>query len=599
MKIYKDDYKHFRICQKLAWFLNEKHYHLAKKLIDDKKIINFIELTNTKTSSKIHSISDSNADTMIIKTISDLDYINFQDQEFQEEISDDFYAGETIADGLETGKYAREYFMKDYQCFNFETENISTSQQEILNNKKYQVFFEPRFEYNNCVTKCDILKRNGKRWDLIEVKAVTWVKEEHMWDLLYQYDILTKCGFEIANVYIMYLNNEYVRKEKIDLKELFIAYGSNWQKSNKTKKIFSLYDSIQEELAEHHLAKEYQTIANILNINDEQEAYQFLTNKYCDEKQKQYCFHIFSYFDTFETIFELYRLRKKKKALWYYENDLLSLKDQRLLSFIMDNKLHYRQYQIANHGEQVINLEYLNQLKSELAKYQYPVYMYDFETMKSAVPKFINSKPYQQIPFQYSVHVLLSPDFDFHTNQNIKHYQFLADGSCDPRKELVQHLCHDLIAIHGLGTYVAYNKSFEKAVLKKLMFTFKKYYSELNKIFSRTIDLQDFFKDFKIYKAKFSGSLSIKKTLPAFDSSFSYQDLAIRKGDMASEVFRRRVENNISIKNWKENFYQNMLDYCTRDTLGMVVLFWYIKQIIENYQRTIELNVTSSIGVSC
>lgn len=595
MKIYKDDYKHYRVCQKLTWFLNEKHYHLAKKLIEDKKIVNFIELTNTKTSSKINSI-DPNAANNEINTISDLDYLNFNDQEFQEEISDDFYAGETIADGLETGKYAQEYFMQEYRTFNFET-NKNVNQTEILNDKKYQVFFEPRFEYNNCVTKADILKRNGNSWDLIEVKAVTWVKEEHMWDLLYQYDILTKSGFDIVNVYIMYLNNNYLLKEKIDLKELFITNGSTWQKSSKTQKTFALYDSIQEELTTHHLAREYQRIIQILAINEYETAYKFLTSKYCDEKEEQFCFHIFDYFDTFNTIFELYRLRKKKKAQWYYENDLLSLNDKRLLPFILDNKSHYRQYQIANLGEQVINLEYVNQLKSELAKYQYPVYMYDFETMKSAIPKFNNSKPYQQIPFQYSVHVLFSPDFDFQTNANIKHYQFLSDGLDDPRKELVKHLTHDLITIHGLGTYVAYNQSFEKSVLKNLMFTFKEYYSALNKIHNRTIDLQDFFKDFKIYKAKFSGSLSIKKTLPAFDSNFSYQDLAIRKGDMASEVFRRRVENNISLKNWKENFYQNMLDYCTRDTLGMVVLFWHIKNIIE---KKSEVQTEDSIlGVSC
>ncbi|MDQ7983114.1 MAG: DUF2779 domain-containing protein [Spiroplasma sp.] len=570
MKIFKEDYKHFRICQKLVWFLNEKHYQLANKLIAEKKILNFVELTNTKTSSKV--------DQSVTK-ISDLEDLVINNQSFEQE-DDDFYPGETIADGLETGRYAQKYFQQHYQTFNFET-NPVIDQDIIFQDQKYQVFFEPRFQYQDCVTKCDILKRNGSSWDLIEVKAVTWVKEEHMWDLLYQYDILTKCGFKIANVYIMYLNNNYLLQEKIDLMSLFIANGSTWQKSNGAKKSFSLYDSIQSELIDHNLTQEYQKISQILSINDIDEVYQLLTNKYCHENQKQFCWHILPYFDAFNTIFQLYRLRKVKKALWYYQEDLLSLKDQRLLPFIINNKLHYRQYQIANFGEQVIDLSTFNLLKSELKKYQYPIYMYDFETMKSAIPKFNNTKPYQQIAFQYSVHVLLTPDFDFTTNANIKHYQFLADGSYDPRKELVQHLTNDLIKIHGLGTYVAYNKSFEKSVLKSLMFNFKASYHDLQTISERTIDLQDFFKDFKIYKSTFAGSLSIKKTLPAFDANFSYQDLAIHRGDMASEVFRRRVENNISLTNWKANFYQNMLDYCARDTLGMVILFWHIKNLIE------------------
>lgn len=572
MRIYKDDYKHFRTCQKLAWFLNEKHYQLAKKLIEEKKILNFVELTNTKTSSKV--------DQTVTK-ISDLEDLIITEQEFGQEIQDDdFYLGETIADGLETGKYARKYFQQNFQSYNFEV-NPVIDQNIILQNQNYQVFFEPRFQYQDCVTKCDILKRNGTGWDLIEVKAVTWVKEEHMWDLLYQYDILTKCGLRITNVYIMYLNNNYLFQEKVDLMTLFITNGSTWQKSATTKKSFSLYDSIQNELIEHNLSQEYQKISEILAISDSDEVYQFLTNKYCHEDQKQFCFHIFDYFDPFNTIFQLYRLRKTKKALWFYQEDLLSLQDKRLLSFIVDNKLHYRQYQIANLGEQIIDLSAFSKLKIELEKYQYPVYMYDFETMKSAIPKFNNTKPYQQIVFQYSVHVLLNKDFDFKTNVNIKHYQFLADGSVDPRIELVKHLTHDLVKIHGLGTYVAYNKSFEKAILNNLMFNFKKYYHDLKLISNRTIDLQDFFKEFKIYKSDFAGSLSIKKTLPAFDANFSYQDLIIKKGDMASEVFRRRVENNISLQNWEVNFYQNMLDYCTRDTFGMVILFWHIKKLIE------------------
>lgn len=571
MKIYKEDYKHFRTCKKLAWFLNEKHYDLAKKLIDEKKIINFVELTNTKSSSKINEKI-----TSVNEFIKDFDQENDEEEQLQD------YAGETIADGIETGKYAQEYFQRKYRCFNFETSNIINSNL-LLNSNEYDVFFEPRFEYDGCVTKCDILKRNGDAWDLIEVKAVTWAKKEHMIDLLYQYDILTKCGFKIANIYIMHLNNQYLLKDKLDLDELFFAYDNFWKSSAGANKSFNLYESVKQELIDNNLSKQYQSIRKILNYNTEEEAFSLLKEKYCDEEQKNYCYHIFPYFDPFNTIFQLYRMRKTKKALWFYEHDLFSLKDERLLSFVLENKLHLRQYDVANNGEKPVDLNALNQLKTELKKYHYPVYMYDFETMKSAVPKFKNTRSYQQIPFQYSVHILLSPDFDFVSNKDIAHYQFLADGEGDPRELLAKNLAIDLTKRYPIGTYVAYNKSFEKSVLKSLIFNFKQYKDELTVIFNKTIDLQDFFKDFKIYKSDFAGSLSIKKTLPAFDASFSYQDLKIKKGDMASEAFRRRVENNISLSLWNKSFRDNMLDYCTRDTLGMVVLFWHVKKLIENY----------------
>lgn len=580
MKIYKEDYKHFRICQKLSWFLNGKNYKLAKSLIEGKAIINFVELTHTETSTKFK--------TNLI-TIFDLEDDQFYNSETFNNQEDDseFYLGETLADGIETGKYAQDYFKRKFNSFNFENSDNSKII-TMINDKEYDVLFEPRFEYDGCVTKCDILKRNNDGWDLIEVKAVTWVREEHMWDLLYQYDILTKCGIKIVNINIMYINNNYVRQETLDLDELFIAGGTTWQKSPKTKKVFSLYDSIRDEILKSNLQLEYQKIRNIIQMSDKETVLEFLTSFYCHENNKTFCPHIFKYFPIHNSIFELYRLRKTKKALWYYEEKLLEINDERIWPLITKYDLHLRQYDVIKNGEKLIDPNKFIDLKIEYKKYKYPVYMYDFETMKSAIPKFKNSTPYQQIPFQYSIHVLLSPDFNFNSGHNIVHYEFLADGNNDPRLLLTKNLCRDLLKIHGQGTYVAYNKSFEKSVIKKLSFYYSEFKEQLAKIHDDTIDLQDFFKGFKIYKEQFYGSLSIKKTLPAFEPDFSYEDLTIKKGDMASEAFRRRVENNISLSNWNHNFRDNMLKYCARDTLGMVVLFWHIKVIIDKYQAQLD-----------
>ncbi|WP_342276654.1 DUF2779 domain-containing protein [Spiroplasma endosymbiont of Nebria brevicollis] len=583
MKIYKDDYKHFRTCQKLSWFLNGKNYKLAKSLIEEKSIINFVELTHTETSSKF------NANLITIFDFEGDQFYNSESLDSQEDDSE-FYLGETIADGIETGKYAQDYFKRRFTNFNLENYDCIKTM-EIINDKAYDVLFEPRFEYDGCITKCDILKRNNVGWDLIEIKAVTWVKEEHMWDLLYQYDILTKCGINIVNTHIMYINNNYVRQETLDLDELFIPNGTTWQKSPKTKKSFSLYDSIQDELLKYNLQLEYQKLRNIMEMDDKETVISFLTSPYCHENDTTFCPHIFKFFPIHNTIFELYRLRKTKKALWYYEEQLLEVNDERIWPFITKSDLHLRQYDVIKNGEKLIDPNKFIDLKIEYKKYQYPVYMYDFETMKSAIPKFKNSTPYLQIPFQYSIHVLLSPDFDFKTNHNIVHYEFLADGNNDPRFLLTKNLCHDLLKIHGQGTYVAYNQSFEKSVIKKLAFCYPEFKHQLAQIHDGTIDLQDFFKGFKIYKEQFYGSLSIKKTLPAFEPAFSYEDLTIKKGDMASEAFRRRVEDNISLSNWNHNFRDNMLKYCARDTLGMVVLFWHIKIIIEKYQTQLDNDI--------
>ncbi|WP_338982609.1 DUF2779 domain-containing protein [Spiroplasma endosymbiont of Eupeodes luniger] len=167
--------------------------------------------------------------------------------------------------------------------------------------------------------------------------------------------------------------------------------------------------------------------------------------------------------------------------------------------------------------------------------------MYDFETVKSAIPKYYNCKQYEQIPFQYSVHILLDNKFN-EEKHNIKHYSYLADGVSNHRLILVEKLINDLMCF-GLGTYVAYNKSFEKQVLKKLALLYPIHKEILMQIYERTVDLMDFFKNFAIYKAEFNGSLSIKKTLPAFNLEFSYDDLKVQKGTDASTLFRKRLYN--------------------------------------------------------
>lgn len=246
-------------------------------------------------------------------------------------------------------------------------------------------------------------------------------------------------------------------------------------------------------------------------------------------------------------------------------------------------------------------IKFKNQIMKLLKTYQYPIYMYDFETFLTAIPKIYQAYPYQQIPFQYSVHILLNNQFDLEGN-NIEHYEFLADGESDPRTNLVVQLVQDLQK-HGLGVYVAYNKSFEIRCLKELINLFPQYKEILNSIIERTIDLLDWFTNFYIYKQEFNGSLSIKSTLPAFDANFSYKNLKVQKGDQASQLFRKRIYNGllkkekniffqqlnqywqtITLKKWNEKFKDEMLKYCCQDTWGMVILYYQILQLIKKQQ---------------
>lgn len=90
---------------------------------------------------------------------------------------------------------------------------------------------------------------------------------------------------------------------------------------------------------------------------------------------------------------------------------LFSVKQQRQILAVQDNA-------------PVIDPTQIEHIKAVLAKYQYPLYMYDFETMKAAVPRFDYSYSYQQIPFQYSVHIIKDQYFNYHDEATMEHYAF-------------------------------------------------------------------------------------------------------------------------------------------------------------------------------
>jgi hypothetical protein len=67
-------------------------------------------------------------------------------------------------------------------------------------------------------------------------------------------------------------------------------------------------------------------------------------------------------------------------------------------------------------------------LPKVLDSLQYPLYFMDFETLNPAIPRFKGMRPYDQLPFQWSVHVQEKPGAE------PKHREFLATTTSDPRK---------------------------------------------------------------------------------------------------------------------------------------------------------------------
>ena len=200
-------------------------------------------------------------------------------------------------------------------------------------------------------------------------------------------------------------------------------------------------------------------------------------------------------------------------------------------------------------------------IKSFLDGLSYPIYYLDFETINPAIPKFEGMRPYQRIPFQFSLHIQEKEGGE------LKHISFLAEGINDSRPKFMQALKDNL---GDKGDILVYNQSFEKGVMNEGAIAFPEFREWYDKnILLRVKDLWDVFRNFWYYNSEQKGSASIKYVLPVL-SKLKYSDLEIKKGDVASYEWERiTFLENVSDEE-KLRVRKALEKYCGLDTMAEV-----------------------------
>jgi hypothetical protein len=168
------------------------------------------------------------------------------------------------------------------------------------------------------------------------------------------------------------------------------------------------------------------------------------------------------------------------------------------------------------------------ELQSELAGLKYPLYFMDFESLNPAIPRFAGTRPYSQVPFQWSVHRQLEPGAE------LQHFEFLARDSQDPRPDFIDSLCGIL---GQSGHIIAYNTSFESQRVGELGAWFPKYADRIDQIQGRLWDLLPVVRR-HVYHPAFNGSFSLKSVLPALIPELTYE------GHGSRQRHRRRRQDD-------------------------------------------------------
>ena len=415
---------------------------------------------------------------------------------------------------------------------------------ELINGDA-QIIYEAAFMFNEVLSIADIFVMEKGGAKVYEVKSSTSISETYLNDAALQYYVISNLGIRVKDFSIIYINNQYIRKGDLNLKELFI-----------TESVLELILPLQKSVKQNvDRFKKLLLRKKMPNIEIGEHCYNPYTCGFFNYCRK----HIPE-----DSIFDFSGMHLTKKYELYREG-IININDVPLEYPL--NKNNKLQLDVHKSGKPLIDKKAIKNFLSDL---NYPLYFMDFETFQPAVPLYDNSKPYQQIPFQYSVFLKKNK------NSEAEHFEFLAEPGEDPRKKFIENL---LKVTKGKGDVLVYNKTFEITRLNEIARDFPEYADEIEKLISRIKDLMIPFQKKYYYAPEMKGSYSIKAVLPALVPELSYDNLEINEGGLASIAYESlQTETDLM---FIAEIKQQLLEYCKLDTMGMVRILEKLESIGE------------------
>ena len=397
-----------------------------------------------------------------------------------------------------------------------------------------EILYEPSFIYNEVLVALDILVKENGEWKAFEVKSSTSIKNVNILDASVQYYVIKNSGIDLNDISIVYLNNQYIKQGDLELDQLF----------NKD----SVLDKVLEQ--QNFIEKKIERFKNLIKEKDIPD---IDIGPHCDDPYicsfHGHCWdHIPDY-----SVFNISRLKADQK-FDLYKQGIINIEDLPNDYNLSDSQ----RMQVDSHINKK-NIIDKPAIRDFLSSLNYPLYFMDFETFMPAVPLYDDSRPYQQIPFQYSLHY----QEDHH--RELEHFEFLGEPHNDPRILFIENLLRDT---ESEGVLLVYNQSFEATRLKEIARDFPQYANDIEERLSRIKDLMIPFQKKYYYVPEMQGSYSLKYVLPAIVPNNNYEGMPISDGGEAMIAFESLL--NESDKNVIDTTRKNLLEYCKMDTMAMV-----------------------------
>lgn len=426
-----------------------------------------------------------------------------------------------------------------------------TDTNKYLKNKE-RVIFQATFFEDDFYIRADILVYNLKldAYELYEVKASNDIKRKapnnYINDLAFQKNVIEKSGIKIFKSGVIHLNKNYRKKGKIDHNKLFV--------------IADISDEVKE--AQEKVKNEMEDIKRYLSMPEEKECqclYRGRSNhctsfSYSNPEVPDYSVH------------DINRIGSNKKLLYdLMDRRIFKLEDIDRPDMLTGAKK--AQYDAYMSKKAIVDKDEIAEI---LSKLKFPLQFFDYEGFISAIPVFDDFGPYEQVPFQYSLHIMQE-------DGGIDHKEFIiSETKSDLTQSLVKQMIKD---IDSSKSTIVWHMDYEKNRNKKLAKLHPEYKNFLEEMNDNIFDLKTIFSKNYYVDHRFKGSASIKNVLPVLIPELSYETLNIRKGDQASERWEKMIHQDTS-KEEKEKIRNDLLEYCQLDTWAMVRIYKYLNDLI-------------------
>jgi len=416
-----------------------------------------------------------------------------------------------------------------------------------------ETMYEAHFEIENVAVACDILvyDENSKSWDLYEVKSASKAKENYILDAAMQSHVVSKM-IPIRNVHLVLIDTSYENKDSnTSLTNLFKVVDITDKIPNLTKdmdQVLKKYKSLLNQNNKDHDVKigHHCMKPHICEFRDH--CWKDLNAKIRDEPN----------------VFDL--VNGKKQSWDLYQNHNIVLQSQIPEDYTHLTKKQKIQVDANRRGHDDVCVLDPVRLDEFLLGIEFPVCFFDVETVQMPLPRWPKTRPYEFVPFQYSLHIQHNRDDD----DDVEHYEYLHNQVDDPRRAFAESFLEHMSTCTHYKTLLTYNVSFERRVLSKLAERFPDLRLDLESHISRLKDLMIPFQKAWCYASKMEGRHSIKRVLPAFVPDLSYANLSISNGEIACMTYEKMLSDRKLMADPQTR--DAMMRYCEMDTFAMVKL---------------------------